>query len=363
MFRGAKTVRFLGLVFVVLACVWYVPVAGASFQEAPVPMIDDQVILPGESFDPVNLAGAIQDEDYPADQLTWTVTGSADLIVENAEGVVTITPPDASWVGSETLHFEACDPAGGCASDDAVFWVMDDADVPVSVTYIGNAGFMITAGDKKILIDALWKSLAEGDPRPADISDAQPPYDDIDLILITHDHADHFAPDIVCEYMKNNPDTAVVAPKTAVHALMAHGCRDAALIDLEAEHSTQMIVNDIGVKAMFLSHGMANYENLGYLVTTGGRRFFHTGDVEFTAAVYDLRNFGIWDTPLDVAFIAHFFLINESSSILRGVPPNYIVPMHYFFTDPEFDPAAVLAVYPDAVLFEEELESWTMPEN
>jgi L-ascorbate metabolism protein UlaG (beta-lactamase superfamily) len=361
----AQTRFFLGAVFLMFAAVSFhtsVPVAGA---ETPIPAIriDDQVILPSESFDPVVLAGAIQDESYPADQLTWTITGSTALVVENAEGVVSVTPPDVSWRGSETLHFEACDSAGVCSSDDAIFWVMEDANVPVTVTYVGNSGFMITAGDKKILIDGLWSTDAESDPQPADVSDAQPPFDGIDLILVTHDHGDHFSADMVCQYLQNNPDTVFASTEAAANAVIALGC-PAISIDLQEGQSMEMIINDIGLEAMFLSHGIPDYENLGYVVTTGGRRFFHTGDIEFNNAVRsDLNAFGIRDKQVDAAFIQHFYLRSSYSAILTTVQPTYIIPIHYFFTEPPLDRDLVLRSYPDAIFFDQELETWSMPEN
>ncbi|MBE0675226.1 MAG: MBL fold metallo-hydrolase, partial [Bacteroidales bacterium] len=58
------------------------------------------------------------------------------------------------------------------------------------VTYIGNAGFMINIGDKKILVDALFKGFAGDYEIPQEVQDkltlAQAPFDDVDLILVTH---------------------------------------------------------------------------------------------------------------------------------------------------------------------------------
>ncbi len=65
----------------------------------------------------------------------------------------------------------------------------------VDVTYVGNAGYLINIGDKKILIDALFKGFAGNYELPQEVqlklTNAQPPFDDVDLILVTHAHGDH----------------------------------------------------------------------------------------------------------------------------------------------------------------------------
>jgi len=144
--------------------------------------IGDQAILPGESFQPITLAETLQDESYPADQLTWTISNNRNLAVEVAGGTATVTPVDPAWRGSETLLFEACDAAATCRVERATFWVMEDDDVPVTVMYVGNSGFMITAGDRKILIDALFEGFGSQDyTLPADevnlLVNALPPFD------------------------------------------------------------------------------------------------------------------------------------------------------------------------------------------
>lgn len=349
--------------------------ARASLEETPTPQaagplppirIDDQVILPGESFAPIVLADTLQDQSYPADQLTWNILGGSKLAADNKDGVVAITPVNADWRGTEGLVFEACDSAGACRVDRVNFWVMEDTSVPVTVTYVGNSGFMITAGDKKILIDGLFGGLEAGDyALPADELDlllkAQPPFDGIDLILATHDHGDHFSADMVCQYLKASPATEFVSTVAAANAVRAAGC-PATSINLQQGQKSGMVVNGLGLEAMFMSHGDLTYENLGYLVTTGGRRFFHTGDIDTAYVTADyLRALGLPEKQIDVAFIPHFYLRSANAMPVVVLQPGYVVPIHYFFTDPPMDTQVVLRYFPEAVVFSNEMENWTMP--
>ncbi len=46
--------------------------------------------------------------------------------------------------------------------------------------------------------------------------DGEPPFDGVDLLLITHDHPDHYSPELVLTFMQNNPETMLVSSKSVV---------------------------------------------------------------------------------------------------------------------------------------------------
>ena len=65
------------------------------------------------------------------------------------------------------------------------------------VTFVGNSGFLIAVGDKKVIINAFFEGFPPGYTPPANVRDllvkAQPPFDNVDLIPVTHAHGDHFS--------------------------------------------------------------------------------------------------------------------------------------------------------------------------
>ena len=95
------------------------------------------------------------------------------------------------------------------------------------VTFINNAGFLITVGDKKILIDALYHT---GNPRidpPEEVIqravNADPPFDQIDLVIATHSHPDHFSADLVRSHLRNNPRAVFVSSPEAIRQIQQGG--------------------------------------------------------------------------------------------------------------------------------------------
>ena len=66
-----------------------------------------------------------------------------------------------------------------------------------SVTYIANSGFLLRSGGKSVLIDALFNNgfgryAVPSNELKADMINGKPPFEKIDLFLVTHNHGDHF---------------------------------------------------------------------------------------------------------------------------------------------------------------------------
>ena len=81
--------------------------------------IPDQSIKQDSVFSNINLDDYIEDIETPDDLITWSYTGDKELTVSMVNRIVTITAPDAGWIGSDTIVFTAMD---------------DDALVPLSIT-------------------------------------------------------------------------------------------------------------------------------------------------------------------------------------------------------------------------------------
>lgn len=87
----------------------------------------------------------------------------------------------------------------------------------MDITYIGSAGYMLESSSKKVLIDAPFSDFVKKFEVPVAtqvtqerIASGRAPFDDIDLVLITHSHPGHFEPDILAGCLKNNPDAKLV---------------------------------------------------------------------------------------------------------------------------------------------------------
>jgi len=238
----------------------------------------------------------------------------------------------------------------------------------VDVTYVGNAGFLLIIGDKKILIDALFKGFEGNYQLPQEVQDkltlAQAPFDDVDLILVTHAHGDHVDLEMVRQHMQNNPVAIFVSTQQLVDALKDSTDRCIGFNPTK-EKPEHKVINDINIEAFYLPHGPdARIINIGLLISVNGITIFQTGDADFDQFTFEeFRSLQLPEKNIDLAFIQHYYLRGDSLStkfVKEAIGGNYIFPIHYHFTTPSFDSAIVRQNYPDAIIFEEELQLWKM---
>lgn len=241
----------------------------------------------------------------------------------------------------------------------------------LEVTYLGNEGFHLASGETQVLIDALFGDGLSGYPTVpaqvrASLEAAQPPWDDVDLVLASHRHPDHFDASAVAGFLRASQRTWFVSTRETVTLLrdFASPSDDIesrirgfwpALGDVE-----KLSLGPIELHLFHLSHG--DVQNLGVAVEICGLTVLHIGDTE--AAADEMIAAGVEDLEPDIALIPTWYLqpgrLNDA--VERVLRPAKIVAMHmpsadaprqYFSADTRDLPglrAAILRRFPDATV-------------
>jgi L-ascorbate metabolism protein UlaG (beta-lactamase superfamily) len=221
---------------------------------------------------------------------------------------------------------------------------------PAKVTYIANEGFLIEAGGSKVLIDAIFNdetiNYAHVPDREtlAALEEAAAPFNDIDLILVTHSHRDHFAPEPVLSHLAANPEALLLAPTQAVEMLRAGPDDRVVEINLDLHQSTEMDFGNIRIEAHRLRHSPymiqdprtgerynrhEGVENIAYWIEVGGFTLFHIGDAVLSGNLDYLATDRFPSRRLDIAFVEFFDLSEETGELLTGrLPTDRIIFMH-----------------------------------
>lgn len=217
----------------------------------------------------------------------------------------------------------------------------------LDATYIANAGFLIECNGKKILIDALFKNgwgnyLIPADSTVSKIINQEAPFNKVNLMLVTHNHGDHFSDSMVVEYLNNNSQNVLIAPHLVTDAILKNpdyknNRNQIVELDKINTENNDITINGIRIKAFFLQHDeRPQIENFGYLIDIGGTKIFHTGDyngaeiVEFGKLQlikeqidFALLNFyGFWSTNEERAFTKEY--IYPKRIALMHIPPAEI---------------------------------------
>jgi L-ascorbate metabolism protein UlaG (beta-lactamase superfamily) len=242
----------------------------------------------------------------------------------------------------------------------------------IAITFLANEGVMLSSGTKKVLIDALFLKYRTGFAVPADstrtaLEQARAPFDGVDLILVTHQHGDHFHPAPVAAHLRANPRATLLASRQVIDSLLRYVSASPPLSPRFMARTTapgtrrQEVVSGITVELLGLPHGgrwrSRGIQHLGYVVELGGRRVLHVGDTEFDEATF--APFRLDTARIDVALLPYWAVTSREGGrvIERWIRPRQVVAFHVGEGEPEEVMRAVRAAMPGAVTFGRSLES------
>ena len=180
-----------------------------------------------------------------------------------------------------------------------------------NIHWLGHDSFRLD-GSSTVYIDP-WK-LGAGAPRA-------------DLVLVTHDHFDHFSPDDIARVA--TPRTTLVGPASVTAQVVGV----AALTLSAGETATVGGVTVTAVPAYNIDkfrrpgelfHPLAA-GGLGYIVELDGRRIYHAGD---TDAIPEMR-----EVRCDVALLpvsgTYVMTAEEAAEACQMISATAVVPMHF----------------------------------
>ncbi len=132
------------------------------------------------------------------------------------------------------------------------------------VTWYGQAGFRIAAGERRVLIDPFLTDRADRRyPPPATAAD----FADITLVLCTHEHLDHLDLPFLREFCAVNAGAPIVVPAPVTEIAAAAGLDPARLVG--AEPGKELHEADVTVYPVAALHGLGGDEPVVYEFAPG----------------------------------------------------------------------------------------------
>ena len=173
------------------------------------------------------------------------------------------------------------------------------------VHWLGHAGFKIK-GWVTVYIDPYQIKGWEHEPA--------------DVILVTHDHYDHFSPDDIRKILK--PDTVIVKPGKDERDLVANYRIVAPGDKLEVKGVEIRVVPAYNIGKLYHPKS-AGY--VGYIFTVEGVKYYHAGDTDFILAMEEIR--------CDAAFLpvggTYTMNAEEAAQAVAAIRPKIAVPIHW----------------------------------
>jgi L-ascorbate metabolism protein UlaG (beta-lactamase superfamily) len=217
-------------------------------------------------------------------------------------------------------------------SSPAVAQVAQDDQIPTAngnlvIHPVHHAGVVLTWNGKRIVADPTSFPPDPAKSGGPEFKGANPP----DLILITHEHDDHFSIATLNELV--GPNTIIVAPQS-VFAKMPAALQAKTKMMKNGDKATYAGVpveavveyNVTPDRLMFHPKGRDN----GYVLTMGGKRVYLAGDTEETPELKTLANIDVAFIPMNLPYT---MTVDAAAVWVKDFKPKIVYPYHYGESD------------------------------
>ena len=217
---------------------------------------------------------------------------------------------------------------------------------PVTVHPVHHASIVLETPKGVIYVDPVG-DLSEYDGFP-----------DADLVLVTHEHGDHYNAEVLGAVVK---DKTALITNPAVHDMLTEALKSKAQSLANGDSASWEQVAIEAIPAYNMTEERKNFHpegrDNGYVLTLGDFRIYVSGDTEDVPAMRALEN-------IDLAFVCMnlpFTMSAEAAAdAVREFAPTYVYPYHYRGRDGGTqDPAAFAEMVGDAA--QVQMGGWYKP--
>jgi len=209
------------------------------------------------------------------------------------------------------------------------------------IQYLANEGVLIKSGDHKILIDAIFTKEFDyldvlTDSELEKFKAVMSPYKDINLILATHVHGDHFKAKHIGEYLLKNKETLFLGPQEVI-INFKENFSDYQKISNQIKSETPGLFNrntikikEITIDVLRIEHfgdkPWNEAENVAYVIHINNKKILHLGDGKID--VKNLKELNLKN--IDVAILPYWQLgsIEQRGIIKKHINPKQILVAH-----------------------------------
>ena len=218
----------------------------------------------------------------------------------------------------------------------------------VGMLWTGQAGFALRTAGGVALVDPF---LSNTHNRAYESGLPPDRCDDVDVVLCTHEHVDHFDADSVPAIAKASPDAVFVVPTPIVDMATEAGIAADHVVGIQPGEPIELA--GLSVRAVPAMHGVTMEDAygfgqelsgglirfLGYVIDAAGVRLYHAGDtIHYDTMETSLRELGVdvamlpingRDPVREARGIVGNLSEREAAWLAGAIGAETVIPMHY----------------------------------
>ncbi len=194
-------------------------------------------------------------------------------------------------------------------------------------------GIFISDGQSSVLIDGLHTKYGEDYlfPTPELVSNIKNNLKP-DAILFTHNHGDHFSPELSLDYMISNTEAVLFGPNQVTDNFTEFGDRISSISTKDYTKQSGNVGN-IKIKALKINHAGKRHiakQNVGYIVTINDKNILHVGDTNWLEEINLFEQLDLQKESINIAILPYWMLIQDDAPLLikRYINPETVIATH-----------------------------------
>ena len=194
----------------------------------------------------------------------------------------------------------------------------------VSITLVSDQGVVIRSGKTAILLDGCDRSIYQ------DLLNGKPPFSTIQLVLVSHPHADHFSPAITRNFLQKHPEAQLLSSSEIIKKINKSPGETSQIKKQLKEFRTgkekipSLQLPGIKVEVIESSHAVSPLfpeSVMGYIFSVGNKKIFYLGESEMTPDVWQNRD--LKSSHVDTVILPYWIYKEETT---QQVLNDYIAP-------------------------------------
>ena len=201
----------------------------------------------------------------------------------------------------------------------------------MEITWLGQAGLLFDTGETKIMIDPYLsdsvKVINSKNFRRVDVDKSffgiKP-----EVMIFTHNHLDHYDPETVENFITEDSDVTVLAPKSVWDDVRKIGGNNNYVLFNRHTSWTESNIKFTAVKA---EH--SDISSIGVIIDDGDKKYYITGDTLYNEEIFlDIPN-DIFAIFLPINGVGNNMNIKDAKRFVNAVNPKKVIPLHFGMFD------------------------------